>query len=209
MPEKINAALHDTYAADYDNQMQAYDCHIPDVLFGMCYEYMQPGQSILDLGIGSGLSALLFAKAGLKVFGMDFSAAMLGICRSKGIAAELKQHDLQQIPWPYPSNKFEHINCCGVLHFISELEVVFSETKRVLRQGGLFAFTTRAPISLEFPEQKYNKQTVGGFEIFSHSSKYLKSLQDQHSFAQLKTQKCLVGEDVFTLRVVRKKANRN
>jgi predicted TPR repeat methyltransferase len=205
MNEETNAALHDSYAADYDNQMQAYDCHIPEVLFGLCYEFIQPGQNLLDLGIGSGLSALLFTRAGLNVSGMDFSAAMLGICRSKGIAGELKQHDLQQIPWPYPSSRFNHLNCCGVLHFISDLEGVFSEAERVLQEGGLFAFSTKVAASLETPEQKYNRQTVGGFEIFSHSSHYLESLLAQHSFKRLKTQKCFVGDDIFNLYVVRKR----
>ncbi|WP_423224970.1 hypothetical protein [Candidatus Amarolinea aalborgensis] len=69
----MNAALHDAYAADYDQQVQAYGCHVADVLFGLCYEYVQPGQRLLDAGIGSGLSAQLFAKAGLEIHGMDFS----------------------------------------------------------------------------------------------------------------------------------------
>jgi len=94
----MNATLHDAYAADYDQQVQSYGCYVADVLFGLCYEYVQPGQRVLDAGIGSGLSAQLFAKAGLDVHGMDFSPAMLAACRAKGIAVDLKLHDLQQAP---------------------------------------------------------------------------------------------------------------
>jgi 2-polyprenyl-3-methyl-5-hydroxy-6-metoxy-1,4-benzoquinol methylase len=65
----MSAALHDAYAADYDQQVQSCDCHVADVLFGLCYEYVQPGQRLLDAGIGSGLSAQLFAKAGLEIHG--------------------------------------------------------------------------------------------------------------------------------------------
>ena len=95
------SALHDSYASEYDAQVGAYDCHITDLLFGLCNEYLLPGQRLLDAGIGSGLSSELFAKAGLKIDGMDFSPAMLEICRTKGFAADLKRHDITQIPWPY------------------------------------------------------------------------------------------------------------
>ena len=98
VPQTMSAALHDAYAADYDAQVQTYDCHVAEVLFGLCYEFIQPGQRLLDVGIGSGISAQLFAKAGLEIYGMDFSPAMLDICRAKGFAADLKQHDLLQLP---------------------------------------------------------------------------------------------------------------
>jgi predicted TPR repeat methyltransferase len=198
----MNASLHDAYAADYDRQVGAYDCHVADLLFGLCYEYLQPGQTLLDLGIGSGLSALPFAKAGLKVYGMDFSTAMLEICRAKRIAAELKQHDLQQVPWPYPSDGFDHLVCCGVLHFIPDLGAVFDEAERVLRKGGVFAFTTKAPTPAENRAEKYDRQSVGGFEIYSHFQSYLDILLAQHSFQRLKLQRCFAGEDIFALWVV-------
>jgi predicted TPR repeat methyltransferase len=199
----MSANPHDLYAADYDNQVQACDCHIAEVLFGLCYEFIQPRQRLLDLGIGSGLSAALFAKAGLEVHGMDFSPAMLEVCRAKGIAVDLKQHDLQQTPWQYPSVQFDHVVCCGVLHFVPDLEAIFGEAARVLRVGGMFAFTTKAPSSAS-NELKYEKQLAGDFEIFSHLPEYVQFLLDEQSFKQIKAQRCFVGEDIFNLWVARK-----
>jgi predicted TPR repeat methyltransferase len=199
MSPSTNADLHDAYAADYDAQVLAYDCHIADLLFGLCYEFIQPGQRLLDAGIGSGLSSASFAKAGLQVYGMDFSPAMLEICRSKGFAADLKQHDLQQIPWPYPSDRFDRLVCCGVMHFIPDLDGILGEAQRVLVEGGLLAFTTRLPIMLETAPTDYERQVVGDFEIFSHVPAYLEKLLARHFFRRLKTQKCCVGDDLFAL----------
>jgi SAM-dependent methyltransferase len=112
--------------------VQSYGCHVVDVLFGLCYECIRPGQRLLDAGIGSGLSAQLFAKAGLEVHGMDFSPAMLAACRAKGFAVDLRLHDLQQAPWPYQASGFDHVACCGVLHFIADVETIFGEAARVL-----------------------------------------------------------------------------
>lgn len=197
-----NAAPHDAYAADYDAQVQAYDCHIAAVLFGLCYEFTHPGQRLLDAGIGSGLSAQLFAQAGLEIYGMDFSPAMLDICRAKGFAADLQQHDLLQIPWPYRSGRFDHVVCCGVLHFIAELDDIFSEAARVLATGGVFAFTTRLPSVAVIGRQPYDRQVVGEFEIFSHAPATIEALLAQHAFTRRKMQKCFVGDDLFLLWVV-------
>ncbi len=205
MTQATHGALHDAYAADYDTQVQAYDCHIADLLFGLCYEAIRPGQRLLDAGIGSGLSAQLFAQAGLQVHGMDFSPAMLEVCRAKGIAVDLKLHDLTQVPWPYLSADFDGLVCCGVLHFLADLEIVFGEVKRVLMPGSVFAFTTRQPAGLTAPPKPFEQRTTGDFEIFSHAPAYIEALLIQHSFTVLKRQRCLVGEDVFVLWVASKR----
>lgn len=196
------AALHDTYAGGYDAQVQAYDCHIQDVLFGLCFEFTRPGQRLLDAGIGSGLSAQSFARAGLRIYGMDFAPAMLDVCRAKGFVAELKQHDLLQIPWPYPDRTFDHVVCCGVLHFIAQLETVVGEVARVLADGGMFAFTTRIPDSAAI-DHPFVPHISGEFAIFSHAPTYVETLLAQHSFTCLKRQKCFVGEDLFLSWIVR------
>lgn len=197
MTESPEAALHDAYAADYDQQVRAFGSFIAEALFGLCYEDLQPGQLLLDLGIGSGLSAVLFTRAGLRVYGMDFSPAMLEICRAKGIAEDLKLHDLGKFPWPYPDRSFDHLVCCGVFHFIPELEGVFSEAVRVLRGGGLFAFTTKAPANLDEPPQKYEQRTAEGLEVYAHSPAYVAAVIEHSHFEHRKVLKCFVGEDLF------------
>jgi predicted TPR repeat methyltransferase len=198
------AALHDTYAADYDDQVKAYDCYITDVLFGLCYEFIAPGQVLLDAGIGSGLSAQLFARAGLEIYGMDFSPAMLDRCQRKGFAVELKQHDLLQIPWPYPAARLDHVICCGVLHFVADLESIFGEAARIVRSGGLFAFTTKVAAAPASDQEKYDRQRSDEFEIFSHTPAYIETLLAQHAFTHVKMQKCFVGADLFDLWIARK-----
>ena len=158
----MNSALHDAYARDYDRQVSEYRCYIAEVLFGLCYTAVQPGQTVLDPGIGSGLSAALFAKAGLAVYGFDFSTAMLEICAAKGFAAGLKNHDIQIPPLAVPSGEFRP---CGLLRGAALYPGSggrFRRGRRVLRAGGLFAFTTRIPPSPLAPEQKYLQRKQRG-----------------------------------------------
>ncbi len=199
----MNPAQHDSYAADYDAQVRAYDCHIADLLFGLCYEFIRPGQSLLDVGTGSGLAAQPFARAGLQVSGMDFSPAMLEICRAKGFFADLQRHDLTSLPWPYPTNRFDHLAACGVFHFIPQLEAIFAEAAHLLKPGGLFAFTTRLPTA-DPQAEPYTRHLAGDFEIFSHSTTTIAALLKQSALTRLKLQKCFVGEDVFLVWIAQK-----
>lgn len=191
------ATLHDAYAADYDHQVTAYGCYLAEALFGLSYETIQSGDTLLDLGSGSGLSAAPFAKAGMTITGLDFSAAMLGLCRAKGIAAELKQHDLLDTPWPFPSLAFDHAICCGVFQFIGDLESLFAEARRVVRPAGLFAFTTKTASYPLNEGQKYERITADGLDVFSHSPAYIEALLRQNWFERLKWLRCFVGEERF------------
>ena len=166
------ATLHAASAAHYDAQVSAYDCSLAEELFRLCYAFVHPGQSLLDLGIGSGLSAAPFARAGLRVAGMDFAPAMLDLCRAKGIATDLRQHDLQDIPWPYDHALFDHVICVGVFHFIDHLEAIISEASRVLRSGGLFVRVGRARGGGAEPRGRQALGSAEGVRVRRPSSMY-------------------------------------
>jgi ubiquinone/menaquinone biosynthesis C-methylase UbiE len=99
MNTKNPIKVHDEYADTYDASVKEYHSHLHELLFGMCYEFIQPGDSLLDIGIGTGLSSVNFARAGVDVYGMDPSSNMIEQCRKKGFAKELKQHSLTDPVW--------------------------------------------------------------------------------------------------------------
>lgn len=200
------AALHNAYAAGYDAQVVAYDCYLAEALFGLCYDFVQPGQSLLDLGIGSGLSAAPFTRAGLRVAGMDFAPAMLELCRAKGIAVDLQQHDLCQLPWPYKPASFDHVICCGVFHFIADLEPLFHGAADVLRTGGLLAFTTKWPVTALAPGEPFAWRVEGGLAVYSHAPDTISALMAGVGFDRLRQLRCYVGQDVFAVWVARRRS---
>ena len=196
------ASLHDAYASSYDESVKAYDCYVTDVLFGLSYSEIHSAERLLDLGIGTGLLAASYHKAGLIVSGMDYSQAMLEICREKQVTVDLKLHDLLVVPWPFPDAGFHHVTCCGVFHFIPELEGIFNEIRRVIREGGCLAFTSKAPLDSEI---KIEVRTSSGMDIYSHSPGYLHELIEKNRFEVQKRMRCFVGEDVFWAWVVKAK----
>jgi len=138
-PDTIS--VHDQCAAQYDKQVHEYNSYGHDTLFGMSFEYVNSRDCLLDLGIGTGLASRSFAKLGLNVYGCDGSAEMLKMCESKAFATELKVFDLHDTPLPYSDYFFDHAICCGVLHFFDDLETILKEVFRIIKPGGIFAFT--------------------------------------------------------------------
>lgn len=182
-------------ANEYDEQVKEYDSYSHDIIFGMSYEYVKPGDTLLDLGIGTGLASIKFSQIGLKIHGLDHSEEMLDMSRSKSFAEELKLHNLKEGKIPYNDNSFNHAICCGVLHFLSDLDNIFSEVARIMKESGIFAFT----ISPDNSTKKYIEQmTDWGVPIFKHSQDYLKRLLDKNEMKLLKEQRLLMkGADTI------------
>lgn len=114
---------HREEAQEYDRQAREWGWN-PEVFFGMMWKYVQPGESLLDIGIGTGLCSQAFHKAGLRILGFDGAEEMLQICRSKNIAEELRVHDITDMPWPYADNTFDHVLAAGVFHFFGDLRPI-------------------------------------------------------------------------------------
>ena len=127
-------------ANPYDAKAEEYNWRGPEVAFGLAYEFVWAGESILDVGIGTGLGSVLFHRAGLRVFGIDRSAEMLDMCRQKGFASDLKRHDLSVEPYPFATGSMDHAVCVGVLGFFEDVGPVFREVARIVRSRGVFTF---------------------------------------------------------------------
>ena len=160
-------------ASQYDEEAKAYDSYGHDVIFGMSFEFVSADDKLLDIGVGTGLASMQFAEVGLKVYGLDTSQEMLAACQSKSFTEALKRCDITREPIPYENHYFDHIVCCGVLHFVSDLTALFSEVKRVMRSGGIFAFTI-AP--QETSADYIEEPTAWGVSRFKHSPQYIMKL---------------------------------
>ena len=191
-------SARDQEAAQYDQQVHEYNSYSHDVLFGMSFEYVNPQERLLDIGIGTGLASQSFAKVGLEIYGCDGSTEMLRVCKSKGFAKELKVFDIQKMPLPYSDNFFDHVICCGVFHFFDDLEKIVKEVFRIIREGGIFAFTVAAQTSEEEAADGNNFKdyletpTPWDVSIFKHSGEYIINLLKANGFEILKTLKLLI-----------------
>lgn len=193
------------FAPNYDDYIRNCQWIGTDILFGLMFEYFNPKQKLLDIGIGTGLSSRLFKQAGLQVYGLDGSSEMIDICHRKGIADKLKLVDLTKNTIWFENIKFDHVISHGVFHLIGNLEPIFKETCSVLNNNGYFGFTfekinetcydyEESAISGLF--ERENKQS--GIKVFRHSEKYVLELIRLNRFQLLKQTEFLAFNDSNT-----------
>lgn len=196
-------------ASEYDSKAEEYDWRGPEVAFGLAYAFVNPSESVLDIGIGTGLSSTLFHKAGLHVYGMDASAKMLDVCKAKRFATDLKEHDLTLEPYPYNTASLDHAVCLGVLNFFADLQPVFRQVARILRDDGIFVFAVgdRAPSEpAEVVVGPEHTGTGSAVTMYRHSTEQINSLLNDNDFALVRSLQFPVPMDPKRTAVMRAKA---
>jgi predicted TPR repeat methyltransferase len=169
---KIALKMSDAYASKYDESVGAKHWHAPEVLFGLMYEYLEEGQRLLDVGIGTGMSARFFYRAGLQIYGVDGSEEMLKICKKKKITEGLAKLDLTLPAEPFPGKKFDHIISNGVFHIVGDLELVFKTIDLKIKPGGIIGFTVDDKVINE--KDDYRESEIEGIYYKKHvQSDYL------------------------------------
>ena len=189
------------YADCYDRVSAEMQWRGPEVAFGLMYSCIAPGQSILDLGIGTGLGAALFHKAGLRITGMDTSPSMTDVCRRKHPEFTIVSHDITVTPWPFDPKTFDHIVSTGVFHFIGDLSPVVAECARVLTRQGTFGFDF-AEHHLSHPGE-YQRVVDGiythrdeeyGEQLYRHSEAYIYQQLADNGFERLSEAEFLISK---------------
>jgi len=192
------------YAGTYDDNRGVFTWY-PEFLFGLMYEYVKARQTILDIGIGTGLASQPFVKAKLKVSGCDGSDIMLDTCRAKGVTKDLQKLNLTQVPWPYDDESYHHVISTGVFHFIGELGPIFAEAARIIKPGGKFGFITRLPNTMwDRPAEGEGYREItreDGVVIYIHDNLWIKDKLAASGFEIVKELRTLIwsgndsGED--------------
>jgi ubiquinone/menaquinone biosynthesis C-methylase UbiE len=116
----------------------------------------QPGETILEIGFGTGRAFLALAKATGetgKVYGIDLSDGMVALAQKRvsdaGLEArvDLRQGDASQLP--FPKESFDAIFMSFTLELFDtpEIPLVLGQCRKVLRPGGRMALVTMAKTS--------------------------------------------------------------
>jgi SAM-dependent methyltransferase len=104
---------------------------------------VMPGVRLLDAGCGSGLLGLLAGLRGAKVTGFDASAELLAIARERLPAADLREGDLEALPFGDAS--FDAVTAVNSVFYAADMAAAMRELSRVARPTGRVVVTAWGP----------------------------------------------------------------
>ncbi|TKJ31239.1 hypothetical protein CEE39_07415 [bacterium (candidate division B38) B3_B38] len=118
------------------------------------------GKTILDIGAGTGRTAIPLAHCGARVTALDASAEMLTIARQKaeecGADISFQQGDAHQLP--YPDSSFDMVVCFRLLIHAVDWKKVIGEFCRVARGTVVFDFSPWGSFALLHPPYLHLKK---------------------------------------------------
>lgn len=107
------------------------------------------GKRILEIGCGGAQNSIALSKWGARAFGVDLSHKQIlygqRLARNKTAEVGLLVCNMEKLP--FQDKSFDIVTTAVSLHYVPDLNAVVAETKRVLVEDGLFAFSTDHPFS--------------------------------------------------------------
>ncbi|RZU52793.1 ubiquinone/menaquinone biosynthesis C-methylase UbiE [Krasilnikovia cinnamomea] len=155
--------LFDRVADRYDEVLPFFEA------FGrLCVDRLPPpgpGDRLLDVGAGRGAIAVPAHARGFAVTATDASAGMVGRLRQEHPELDARVMDAGRLD--FDDDTFAVVTAGFVMHLLDDPRAAVREVKRVLKPGGLFAFTGpgRVPDGFEFAD--------GSDALFAEFAQYL------------------------------------
>jgi SAM-dependent methyltransferase len=102
-----------------------------------------PGTRLLDAGCGAGLLPLLASLRGATVAALDASEPLLAIARERLPGADLRQGDLEALPFDDAS--FDAVTAVNSIFYAADIAAAMRELSRVVQPGGRVVITAWGP----------------------------------------------------------------
>lgn len=148
---EVHSIQADLFAARYtghDDQTRFRDCfnysraHL-DRFLARYLPVAGNGAKLLDVGCGTGHHLADLQARGYDAAGVDGSSDMLAHARDRNPGADIRQADVEALPFPDAS--FDFVLCVEVLRYLPDPRACVREMARVLRPGGV-ALVTASPL---------------------------------------------------------------
>lgn len=128
------------YAADKIKDPDGYERTLDET-----GRYLQKTDTVLELGCGTGTTALRLAPRVSRLVATDLSSEMITIAREKAIAQGCTTVEFEVAPadgTPQRDTLFDAVLAFNLLHLVGDREAVIAHAYQLLKPGGLFISKT-------------------------------------------------------------------
>ena len=120
------------------------------------------GQTVADVGTGTGRHALRMARGGARVVAIDFSLGMMARARAKPGAERIAFVCADCSALPLPDSAFDRVISGLVVEHITALDPYFGELARICRPDGFIVVTNLHPaMNLQGARARFTDPATG------------------------------------------------
>ncbi|EKU96497.1 methylase involved in ubiquinone/menaquinone biosynthesis [Leptolyngbya sp. PCC 7375] len=108
-------------------------------------DYFRPDMDVLEIGCGTGSTAILHAPYVKHIRAIDFSANMIAIAQGKAEAEHIHNVTFEQAAiedFDSPDQSLDAVLGLSILHLLPNQEAAIARVYQMLRPGGLFVTST-------------------------------------------------------------------
>lgn len=189
-PSKYIEGGFDNYADKFDQRLtQSLGYDVPQRMAELRAQHhtrlADARARVLDLGCGTGLVGAALKDMDAELIGVDLSGGMLQQARARGIYQALLQSDLVPMMQSQADTSFDIVTSAVVFIYVGRIEEGVQEIRRLLKLGGLFAFSVASFEPGLQDELGFKLETSSRY---SHAACYLQALTARHGFTVPATQ---------------------
>lgn len=107
--------------------------------------YLRPDMEVLEIGCGTGSTALVHAPLVRHIQAIDISANMIAIARDKAEAGGVANVDFEQCAiddFAAPAASFDAVLGLSILHLVADRDAVIGKLHGLLKPGGVLVTST-------------------------------------------------------------------
>jgi ubiquinone/menaquinone biosynthesis C-methylase UbiE len=106
----------------------------PKPFLDFCEGHVKTGNAVAEIGCGPGRGTMYLATTGAHVTGVDISMTSLERARKRAHRAKFVRATAMKLP--FRNKSFDVVIADGVIHHTPDAHTAFSESVRILREGG-------------------------------------------------------------------------
>lgn len=170
-PRRYVEDLFDSYSSQFDSHLLGKLQYRAPVLLSEMIKQHKPAETqfekVLDLGCGTGLSAIELKKDAKEIYGLDLSKKMLEEAKKKGIYQKTIYGDAIEY-LRQTEEVFDLMIAADVFVYLGNLTEFFTLAKQRMKPGGMLAFSTEC-----LEGDAYHLKATGRY---AHSKPYIHAL---------------------------------
>lgn len=190
--------LFDDYADRFDTALvQRLDYTVPQTLAWLVRRHAGEDAHfglVSDIGCGTGLFGVELRASARRLEGFDLSAGMLAKAEEKGVYDHLAQADLS-LPAAEsglfaaaPEERADLVGAADVLMYLGDLAEVFPSAARLLKAGGVFAFSVEDGGTGDAPLLRPSLR-------YAHPERFIRQRAEESGLAILAVEKSVIRQD--------------